>query len=104
MGRVIRAKAISPFVGQKMTNFLGRPKAEDLFVLKDLIEAGKATPVIGTRFPLSNVPDAIRELGTGQRGARSSSPCEVPALAQIAEIWPHLGPAIIPPLSLCGPN
>ena len=67
---MIRAKAISPFVGQKMTNFLGRPKAEDLFVLKDLIEAGKATPVIGTRFPLSNVPDAIRELGTGQRAGQ----------------------------------
>ncbi len=65
MGRVMRAKAISPFVGQKMTNFLGRPKAEDLLVLKELIEAGKVTPVIGARYPLSDVPDAIRELGTG---------------------------------------
>jgi NADPH:quinone reductase-like Zn-dependent oxidoreductase len=65
MGRVLRAKAISPFVGQKMTNFLGRPKAEDLLVLQDLIEAGKVTPVIGARYPLSDVPDAIRELGTG---------------------------------------
>jgi NADPH:quinone reductase-like Zn-dependent oxidoreductase len=65
MGRVMRAKAISPFVGQKMTNFLGRPKAEDLVVLKDLIEAGKVRPVIGATYPLSGVPDAIRELGTG---------------------------------------
>ena len=65
MGRVMRAKAISPFVGQKMMNFLGRPKAEDLLVLKDLIEAGKVTPVIGARYQLSDVPDAIRELGTG---------------------------------------
>jgi NADPH:quinone reductase-like Zn-dependent oxidoreductase len=65
MGRVMRAKAISPFVGQKMTNFLGRPKAEDLLVLKDLIEAGRVTPVIGARYPLSDVPDAIRALGTG---------------------------------------
>jgi len=65
MGRVMRAKAMSPFVGQKMTNFLGRPKAEDLLVLKDLIETGKVTPVIGARYPLSDVPDAIRELGAG---------------------------------------
>jgi NADPH:quinone reductase-like Zn-dependent oxidoreductase len=65
MGRVMRAKAISPFVGQKMTNFLGRPKAKDLLVLMDLIEAGRVTPVIGARYPLSDVPDAIRELGTG---------------------------------------
>jgi NADPH:quinone reductase-like Zn-dependent oxidoreductase len=61
----MRAKAMSPFVGQKMTNFLGRPKAEDLLVLKGLIEAGNVTPVIGARYPLSEVSDAIRNLGTG---------------------------------------
>ena len=65
MGHVVRAKVMSPFVGQTMTNFLGRPKAEDLLVLKGLIEAGKVTPAIGARYPLSDVPDAIRKLGTG---------------------------------------
>jgi NADPH:quinone reductase-like Zn-dependent oxidoreductase len=65
MGRVVRARAMSPFVGQKMTNFLERPNAEDLLVLKELIEAGKVTPVIGARYPLSDVPTAMRELGTG---------------------------------------
>ena len=65
MGRVMKAKAISPFVGQRMTNFLGRTKTEYLLVLKDLIEAGKVKPVIGARYPLSDTPEAIRELGTG---------------------------------------
>ena len=65
MDRVLRAKVMSPFVGQNMTSFLGRPKAKDLLVLKDLIEAGSVTPVIGARYPLSDVPNAIRELGTG---------------------------------------
>jgi NADPH:quinone reductase-like Zn-dependent oxidoreductase len=65
MGRVMRAKAMSPFVAQKMTNFLGRPKAEDLVALKDLIEDGKVAPVIGARYPLSDVRGAIRELGRG---------------------------------------
>jgi NADPH:quinone reductase-like Zn-dependent oxidoreductase len=65
MGRVVRAKALSPFVGQRMTNFLGRPKTQDLIVLKDLIESGKVTPVIGARYPLGGVPDALRELGAG---------------------------------------
>ena len=65
MGRVVRAKAMSPFVGQRMTNFLERPNSEDLLVLKDLIEAGKVTPVIGATYPLSDVPTAMRELGTG---------------------------------------
>jgi NADPH:quinone reductase-like Zn-dependent oxidoreductase len=65
MGRVLRARAMSPFLGQKMTNFLERPNAEDLLALKDLIEAGKVTPVIGATYPLSDVPTAMRELGTG---------------------------------------
>jgi NADPH:quinone reductase-like Zn-dependent oxidoreductase len=65
MGRVMRAKAVSPFVGQKMTNYLARPKADDLHVLKDLIEAGKLKPLIGATYPLSDVPDAMRELGMG---------------------------------------
>jgi NADPH:quinone reductase-like Zn-dependent oxidoreductase len=65
MGRIVRAKAISPFVGQKMTNFLGRANSKDLLALKDLIEAGKVRPVIGSTYPLAQVPKAIGELGTG---------------------------------------
>jgi NADPH:quinone reductase-like Zn-dependent oxidoreductase len=65
MGRVVKAKAISPFVGQRMTNFLARTRTKDLLVLKDLIEAGKVNPVIGAKYPLSDVREAIGELGTG---------------------------------------
>jgi NADPH:quinone reductase-like Zn-dependent oxidoreductase len=48
-----------------MTNYLARPKADDLHVLKDLIEAGKLKPLIGATYPLSDVPDAMSELGMG---------------------------------------
>src|SRR6266508_5892619 len=37
-----------------------------LVVMKELIEAGKITPVIDRTFPLSEVPEAIRYLGSGQ--------------------------------------
>jgi NADPH:quinone reductase-like Zn-dependent oxidoreductase len=37
-----------------------------LVVLKELIEARKITPVIDKTFPLSDVPEAIRYLETGQ--------------------------------------
>ena len=65
MGRVVRAKTMSLFVGQRMTNFLSRPRAADLIALKELIEADKIKPVIGSRYPLGEVPAAIAEIGTG---------------------------------------
>ena len=34
--------------------------------MKELIEAGKITPVIDRTFPLSEVPEAIRYLESGQ--------------------------------------
>jgi len=34
--------------------------------LKELIEAGKVTPVIDRTYPLSRVPNAIRDLHSGR--------------------------------------
>ena len=65
MGRVVRAKALSPFVVQKMTNFLSRLKAADLATLKELIELDRIKPVIGSRFTLGEVPAAMAEIGGG---------------------------------------
>jgi NADPH:quinone reductase-like Zn-dependent oxidoreductase len=65
MGRVVRAKAMSLFVGQEMANLLSRPKAADLTTLKQLIEADKNKPVIGPRYPLGEVLAAIAEIGAG---------------------------------------
>ena len=39
----------------------GRPfDKADVAFLKELIEAGKVTPVIDRRYPLSEVPEALR--------------------------------------------
>jgi NADPH:quinone reductase-like Zn-dependent oxidoreductase len=38
---------------------------EDLVFLKELFEAGKVVPVIDSRYPLSEVPEALRYLGEG---------------------------------------
>lgn len=41
------------------------PKNEDLIILKDLIEAGKVTPVIDRTYPLSETPKAMKYLKKG---------------------------------------
>jgi NADPH:quinone reductase-like Zn-dependent oxidoreductase len=63
--RQLRAMMLSPFVGQKLGTFVASVKAEDLIVLKELIEAGKVMPVIDRTYPLSEAPKAIRYLEEG---------------------------------------
>ena len=64
--RSMRALVLSPFVSQRLRMILSITKDHDLQVLKELIEAGKVTPIIDRMFPLSDVPDAIRYLSAGQ--------------------------------------
>jgi NADPH:quinone reductase-like Zn-dependent oxidoreductase len=42
------------------------PFKENLEVLKELIEAGKVTPVIDRTYPLEETPEALRYLETEQ--------------------------------------
>jgi NADPH:quinone reductase-like Zn-dependent oxidoreductase len=63
--RQIRALLLSPFVGQKLGTFVSSENHEDMIVLKELIEAGKVTPVIDRTYPLREVPEAIRYLEEG---------------------------------------
>jgi NADPH:quinone reductase-like Zn-dependent oxidoreductase len=63
--RIIKAVVLSPFVSQKLGTFLAKPNKEDLQFLKELIEAGKVTPVIDRTYSLSEVPEAIRYLEEG---------------------------------------
>ena len=56
----IKAMMYSPFVGQEFVMLLAKMRKEDLAVLADLMQAGEVTPVIDRRYPLSEVPAAIR--------------------------------------------
>jgi NADPH:quinone reductase-like Zn-dependent oxidoreductase len=68
--RTLRALMVSPFVRQRLRGFLSQPKKEDLAVLKELIEAGKVTPVIDRTYPLSEVPEAMRYLEERHPGGK----------------------------------
>jgi NADPH:quinone reductase-like Zn-dependent oxidoreductase len=63
--RQLRATMLSPFVAQRLGTFVTKPNADDLIVLKGLIEDGQVRPVIDRTYPLSEVPMAIRYLAEG---------------------------------------
>jgi NADPH:quinone reductase-like Zn-dependent oxidoreductase len=65
INRQLGAQILSTFVGQRLGTFIAKQNGEDLLALKELIEAGKITPVIGTTYPLERVPEAIRHLTEG---------------------------------------
>ncbi len=65
VARLLRAHLLSPFVGQKLRTYVSSENHEDMIVLKNLIESGKLTPVIDRKYPLAEVPEAIRYLQEG---------------------------------------
>jgi NADPH:quinone reductase-like Zn-dependent oxidoreductase len=64
--RQVRAQVLSLFVSHKLGTFVSKETAEDLMVLRQLIEAGDVKPVIDRTYPLSDVAAAIRHLVDGR--------------------------------------
>jgi NADPH:quinone reductase-like Zn-dependent oxidoreductase len=57
-------------VGQRLRMLSSKPGQADLQVLRELLEAGKLTPVIGRTYPLGEVPEAIRQMVEGHGGGK----------------------------------
>ena len=57
---------ISRTAGKKLKLLMVRPNQKDLLYITGLCEAGKVVPVIDRRYPLSEVPEALRYLGEGR--------------------------------------
>jgi NADPH:quinone reductase-like Zn-dependent oxidoreductase len=65
MAQSLWARVRSRFTGQRMVMFVAKITNEDLLVLKELIEAGKVTPVIDKTYPLSETREAVAYLEAG---------------------------------------
>ena len=61
----IKALFLSPFVGQEFEMILAELRTDDLDTLGNLMQDGKVTPVIDSRYPLSEVRAAIEHSEDG---------------------------------------
>ena len=66
MHRTLGALLLSPLTRQRFTNFINKERASDLERLTVLIDAGQVTPSVDRTFTLDEVPEAMRQLATGQ--------------------------------------
>jgi NADPH:quinone reductase-like Zn-dependent oxidoreductase len=66
--RQLRALVVSRFVSQRLRMLSSKPGQDDLQTLRELLEAGKLTPMIGRTYPLAEVPEAIRQMMHGHGG------------------------------------
>jgi NADPH:quinone reductase-like Zn-dependent oxidoreductase len=69
LGQVFQALTLGPLLSRigskKMCFVAAKLNQNDLDFLKSLLEAGKIVPVIDRRYPLSEVPEALRYLEEG---------------------------------------
>jgi NADPH:quinone reductase-like Zn-dependent oxidoreductase len=65
LSRIVRLRVASLRSRQKAVFFIAKFNKPDMAVLRDLLEAGKVTPVIDRRYELSEIADALRYLGEG---------------------------------------
>ncbi len=65
MGGILKPLVLSLFLRQQLGTFLSTANKEDLAVLKELVEAGKVTPVIERTYPLSEAHEAVSYVGEG---------------------------------------
>ena len=65
LSRFLAVVVMSPFVSQTLTGFLAIGNNDDLTAIRDLIAAGRVTPVIDRTYPLGEAADACAYLEEG---------------------------------------
>ena len=65
LAHVIRIKVGSWRASQKVEFFIAKFNKEDMNLIKELLESGKVKSFVEKTYPLSQIADAMRHLGTG---------------------------------------
>ncbi|HXL38115.1 MAG TPA: NAD(P)-dependent alcohol dehydrogenase [Ktedonobacteraceae bacterium] len=69
MAQLFQAMLLGPLISmtgsKKMGNLMAKLNQKDLVFMEELLEGGKVVPVIERRYPLSEVPEAIRYVEEG---------------------------------------
>jgi len=71
IGRQIRAVALSPFVSQRLAMFIASENHTSIERLATFIDDGHVVPLIGQRFTLGDVPEAMRQLAAGEASGKT---------------------------------
>lgn len=64
MRHVFATKLASVLGSRKAVFFIASPNKPDLTVLRELIEAGKVRPVVEREYPIEQIAEAVRYMGT----------------------------------------
>ena len=69
VARIFQTGLLGPWISmtgsKEMGSLMHKPNNRDLVFMNELLEAGKKTPVIDRRYPLSEVAEALRYFGEG---------------------------------------
>lgn len=66
IGRQLRALVLSPFLRQRLTMLVNKERYGDLEELAALLATGQVAPAVDRAYPLSDVPEAMRQLEAGR--------------------------------------
>jgi NADPH:quinone reductase-like Zn-dependent oxidoreductase len=71
IGRQLRAMALSPFVGQRLTSLMSKEHHRSIEELARFLAEGSVVPVIGRTYALEATPEAMRRLEAGEAHGKS---------------------------------
>jgi len=65
LGHIIKVRLAALRASQKITFFMAKFEREDFLLLNNMFKNGQVKPVVEKSYPLGNISEAMRHLGTG---------------------------------------